>query len=64
MKPDLPTNRDDLEKHPAPEHFGLESGSVLFPIRSLANAKLGFLALLFECIVGRQSPADGLIHQG
>src|SRR6266404_7906011 len=53
-----------LEKHPPPEHFGLESGGVLFPIGSLANAKFGFLALAFAGVIRRKSRAYGLVHHG
>lgn len=33
---------DDLERHPAPEHFGLQISRMPFPVRRFPNAKSGF----------------------
>src|ERR1700736_6698064 len=55
---------DDLEHHPAFEHFGLEVSGVMSPFGGLTNAESSFRFLPLQCIVGRQRAADGLVHQG
>jgi hypothetical protein len=49
---------DDLKRHSALEHFGLEISGVLFPVGGFPNAKPGFLAKTDERIVGCESAAD------
>ena len=55
---------DDLEDYSPFYHFGLEFGSVLFPVRCFADAETSFLALPLERIVGCQSPTYALVHHG
>src|SRR5882762_7836069 len=42
---------DDLEKHSPLDHFGLEIGRVLFPVRCLADAESGFPTLCLGRII-------------
>ena len=53
---------DDLEQHSPLEHFGLESGRVLFPLRCLADTEPSFLALLLERVVDGKRSAYAFIH--
>src|ERR1700722_11387800 len=57
-----PVPIDNLKKHSAPEHFGLEISGVLFPVVRLPDAKPWFIAKTSKRIVGRESAADGLVH--
>src|SRR5260370_25371322 len=55
---------DDLEHHSPFDHFGLEFGSVLFPVRCFADTETSLLVLLLKRVVGYQSAADALVHHG
>src|SRR6266446_10628006 len=55
---------DDREKHSPLDHFGLEIGRVLFPVRCLADAESGFPTLRLGRIIRCQRPAHALVHHG
>src|SRR6266481_3627227 len=55
---------DDLEKHSPLDHFGLEIGRVLFPVRCFADAESGFPTLCLGRIIRCQRPAHALVHHG
>src|SRR6266436_4070546 len=55
---------DDFEKHSPLDHFGLEIGRVLFPVRCFANAESGFPTLCLGRIIRCQRPAHALVHHG
>ncbi len=52
---------DDLEEHSPLEHFGFESGRVLFPLRCFADTEPGFLALLIERVVDGKRSAQAFV---
>ena len=54
---------DDVEQHAALEHFSLEVGGMLLPVRGISHPESGFLALPFQRVVGAQRAANGLIHR-
>src|SRR5882724_3530235 len=59
-----PVPIDNLKKHSAPEHFGLEISGVLFPVGGFPDAKPWFIAKTGTRIVGRESAAYTLVHHG
>jgi hypothetical protein len=59
-----PVPIDNLKKHTAPEHFGLEISGVLFPVVGFPDAKPWFIAKTGKRIVGCESAAYGHIHHG